>query len=74
MPILFVEVRLLFFRLRVLNKIKLTLNKATKKPQIKWLIIVHRRVNTVRLELNLVVAKLRCGAVSMCIHKHCIVP
>ena len=40
------------FRLRVLNKIKLTLNKATKKPQIKWLIIVRRRVNAVRLELN----------------------
>ncbi len=62
-PILLVKVRLLFFPLRALNKIKLILNKATKKPQIKWLIIVRRRVNAVRLELNLVVAKLRCGAV-----------
>jgi antibiotic biosynthesis monooxygenase (ABM) superfamily enzyme len=55
MPILFKKVRLLFFSLRVLNKIKLTLNKATKKPQIKWLVIVRRRVNVVRLELNLVI-------------------
>jgi hypothetical protein len=54
------------FFLRVLSKIKLTLNKATKKPQIKWLVIVRRRVNVVRLELNLVVAKW-CGAVSICV-------
>jgi hypothetical protein len=66
MPIPFKKVRLLFYSLRVLNKIKLTLNKATKKPQIKWLVIVRRRVNVVRLELNLVVAK-RCGAISICV-------
>jgi hypothetical protein len=65
-PILLVKVRLLFFPLRALNKIKLILNKATKKPQIKWLVIVRRRVNVVRLELNLVVAKW-CGAVSICV-------
>jgi hypothetical protein len=41
------------------------LSKAIKKPQIKWLVIVRKRVNAVRLELNLVVAKLRCGKLSI---------